>query len=156
MNPIQDAFRNTIDDHGGAKTMASRVDMNHWSLSHQATESGTARAGLLVAQKVMRATGDLRIINAMAEDLGCIVSPMPAALLAHDDDAMRRLAQLAKEFADVVQAVTLTASDGEVCDNEMATLEREWSEMVAVGQGVMAMLRKMNADSKPARLRVTV
>jgi hypothetical protein len=155
MSSVQDAFRNTVDSYpGGAKALAPRIEMNHWSLSHQATESGTARAGLLVAQKMMRATGDLRVLNAMAEDLGCLIVPLPAALQAHDGDAMQRLAALAKEFSDLMQAVMVTTADGEISDNEMARLEREWGEMVAVGQGVMGALRKMHSEGKPAQLRV--
>lgn len=149
MSSVQDAFRNTIDDYpGGATALAPRLEMSHWSLSHQATENGTARAGLLVAHKVMRATGDLRILNAMAHDLGCLVIPMPEALQAHEGDAMQRLGQLAKEFADVVQAVSLTTADGEITLNEMAHLEREFSEMVAQGQSVMQALRKMHTEGR--------
>lgn len=151
---VIDAARNVADDFpGGAKALAQRIDKNPFSLMHELSGTGTAKLGLLDSVKITRASRDLRILNAFADEFGCVVLPLPEALQADGSDSMQHLSVLAKEFGDVVQEVSASHADGDISANEMARIERQWSELVAAGQRLVAQLRSKHEESKPAHLR---
>lgn len=151
---VIDAARNLADDFpGGAKALAQRMDKNPFSLMHELAGTGTAKLGLLDSVKLTRISRDLRILNAFAGEFGCLVLPMPEALQADGSDAMQHLAVLAKEFGDVVQEVSASQADGDISANEMARIERQWSELVLAGQQLVTRLRTKHEASKPAHLR---
>lgn len=70
---------------------------------------------------------------------------MPDDVLEVDQPCMETLAQLAKEFGDVVSTVATDLADKEVSDNDLARALREWGELVAKGQQLMQQLAAMNA-----------
>jgi hypothetical protein len=72
---------------------------------------------------------------------------------ADTDLTMQALAQLAKEFGDVVLEVSSAISDGKVSENELSNAEKQWGELMSVGRHLMAGLRAKHEASKPANLR---
>lgn len=152
---VLDAARNVADDYpGGAKALAQRMDKNPFTLMHELAGTGTAKLGLLTAVKMTTRSGDLRILNEFASECGCLVLPMPEALRElHGGELMRQLARTAKEFADLVSEVSGDLADDKVSDNEMARIVREWSELVATGQTLVAGVRAKHDADKPSHLR---
>ena len=129
MSEVLDAAFNLVHDHpGGAASLAPRV------------AKSTAKLGLETAVKLSVLTQDQRILNAFAAACGCLVFPMPA-VQPGGADAMHRVASLANEFGDVVRVVADAAADGRISANELAKVEREWGDLVACGQALVAHLR---------------
>ena len=137
MSAVLDAAFNLIHDYpGGANALAPRIGKNATSLCHEARGQGTAKLGLSDALKMSVLTGDARILNAFAGELGYAVIPLSP--VAAGEGGIERLAQLAAEFAGVVQTTAKALADGRVTATELRNVEREWSELVAVGQQMVA------------------
>lgn len=151
---VLDAARNVAEDYpGGARALAARIDKNATSFAHELAETGTAKLGLATAVKMTARTRDLRILNAFAADAGCMVLPLPEALAVEGDHALQQLATLAREFADVVSSVTDAVADGTISANELARVERQYGELIAAGQAMLATLHAQHEAGRPGALR---
>lgn len=152
MSAVLDAAFNLIHDYpGGANALAPRIGKNPTTLCHEARGQGTAKLGLADALKMSLLTGDARILNAFAGDLGYAVIPLHASPAG--EGGLERLGQLAQEFADVIRTTGAALADGHVTANELKRVEREWADLVACGQGLIAHLAQAHAASKPRQLR---
>lgn len=152
---VLDAAHHVVNDYpGGAQSLAPRMGKAASSLSHETTGSGTAKLGLLDAVKITQLTGDNRILHAYAQACNALVIPLAAPNSDTPDHVFERMAQVAKEFSDVITAVSHAAADGRVTGNELATVEREWGELVQVGASLMGMLQAMHAAGVPKGMAV--
>lgn len=138
---------------GGASGLARAIDYNPTTLSHEVKRQGGAKLGLATAVKMTQRSGDMRILNAFAAECGAMVVLLPEALDVAGDRTMQDLSALAKEFGDVVQAAAGALADGSVNANELAEVRRQWSELLVVGQRMMAGIEARHEASKPAFLR---
>jgi hypothetical protein len=146
---VQTAAQNVAEDYkGGARQLAHDIDKNATTFAHQLSETGPAVLGLRTAVKMTKRSKDLRILNAFAEECGCMVLPLPEALMSDDSAVMQGLGVLAKEFSDVVQEICASSADDDINDNEMARAEKEWGQVVAAGQRVLGAMRAKNQASK--------
>lgn len=139
------AFAVVHDAAGGASALGVRLGKNPSTLSHEVAGHGTAKLGLSDAVKITLMTRDLRILNSFAAACGCIVVPMPdvgSAATTHE-----QIRQLALAFGDAVNEIMMSVADGKVSTNELHRCEREWSELVAVGQLVMQKVRVLHEQT---------
>jgi hypothetical protein len=160
---VADACNATVHDYdGGAESLGPRLGKRGTSLSAEVQVRSAAEVaamqeagrtvpkfGVLDAVRVMRFTGDLRILNAMAVELGCMVVKLPAL----DDDetpAAADVASVAKGFSDLMGGVVRTLADRRVTDTELAEVEREVGVLVATTQRLLAGLGRMNAELQAA------
>ena len=149
MSTVLDAAYQLVRAYpGGALSLAPRMGKNPTSLSHEVKCTGTAKFGLDDAVTASVLTGDLRILNAFASECDCMVLPLPRSL-ANDNNAMMRVATLAREFGDLVGSVTEATADGAITANELARAQREWSELVAAGQALLSHLEAKHAAAVP-------
>lgn len=146
---LRDAAFNTVHDYpGGAVSLAPRVGKTPSSLSHEVTATGTAKLGLLDAEKIVILTGDLRILEAFATDCGQMLVPLPSAIVLSTDDCMLRLADTAREFGELCKEVGGDLADGKISDNELRRFHKERSELIASLQALGESLARRNAESK--------
>jgi hypothetical protein len=146
---LRDAAFNVVHDYpGGSVSLAPRLGKSHASLSHELTATGTAKLGLLDAEKITILTGDLRILVAFATDCGQMLVPLPAATVLADDDCMLRLADTAREFGDLCKEVGGDLADGKISDNELKRIDRECSELIASLHALRESLARRNAECK--------
>jgi hypothetical protein len=147
---LRDAAFNTVHDYpGGSVSLAPRLGKSSTSLSHELTGTGTAKLGLLDAEKIIMLTGDLRILVAMATDCGQMLVPLPPATTLFDDDCMLRLADTAREFGELCKEVGSDLVDGKISDNELKRIDRECSELVSSLHALRESLARRNIESKP-------
>lgn len=147
---LRDAAFNTVHDYpGGSVSLAPRLGKSHTSLSHELTGTGTAKLGLLDAEKIILLTGDLRILDSMATHCGQMLVPLPDAVMIAGDDCMLRLADTAREFGDLCKEVGGDLVDGKISDNEMRRIDRECSELIASLHALRESLARRNLESKP-------
>lgn len=133
---------------GGVEALAARLGKNAITLRHELNGTGFAKLGLQTAVDLSVLSKDHRIVNAFAAECGGMFVLL-AESLGGDSAAMHRVAVLAKEFGEVVATVTEAAADGEVSANELARVEREWAELVAAGQALVAHMRAKHEASRP-------
>lgn len=147
---LRDAAFNVVHDYpGGSVSLAPRLGKSHASLSHELTATGTAKLGLLDAEKITILTGDLRILQTFAADCGQMLVPLPAAMVLLDDDCMLRLADMAREFGELCKETGGDLADGQISDNELRRINKESSELIASVHALMLSLAQRNAQRKP-------
>ena len=78
MNALDAAFSLVHDQPGGAGPLSVRMGKAQGTLAQELRGYGTAKLGLLDAVKISALTGDLRILNAFSEAMGCTVLPLAA------------------------------------------------------------------------------
>ncbi len=157
---LADAAYHTVHDYpGGAEALGPRLGKLGTSLSGEvrvrplheqpADLRGVSRPkfGLLDALKVQQLTGDHRIFFAMAASLHYLPVPLPE-LHADAPPCASSVAQLAEEFAQLMQEVVRDIADSEVNDNELGRIQRCWGELVTAGQQLLLSLGDMNEKSK--------
>lgn len=148
MNVLAAAYNVVSDYRGGASALAPLLGKSGSTLSHEVSPNCThAKFGLLDAVKVTAFTGDWRILQAFAAEVGALVVPIHSNA-GGEADTLAALGKMAHEFADLVSATGAAMADGEVSDNELATLERETGDLVAAAQNVLALARAINEARK--------
>ncbi|HEY5582568.1 MAG TPA: phage regulatory CII family protein, partial [Rhodoferax sp.] len=123
---LLDAAYNTVHDYpGGAQSLAPRLGKSGTYLSAEVAATGTAKLGLLDAEKITQLTGDLRILEAFATNCGQMLVPLPQELELTADDCMLRLALSTKEYAAFCIEVASDLADGKINDNELGRITKE-------------------------------
>lgn len=148
MNVLDAAYHLVHAYPGGAEALAPRIGKNATTLRHEVNGTGTAKLGLADAVNASVLSKDRRILNAFAAECDCMVLPMPAPIDC-DNTAMHRVAALAKEFGEMVASVTAAAADGRITANELDTVQRDYAELVAAGQALMAHLQAKHQAGLP-------
>lgn len=147
---VRDAAYYLVRDYpGGAVALAPRLGKKANTLSQEVRppEGSAAKFGLLDAVTAMAFSGDHRVLYAIAAELGYVAVPMPDLADEHGEGA-ERLAAVAREFADVLTAAAGALADGTVTDNELRSVERQWSELVAEGQRLLQQFVALNEAGK--------
>lgn len=153
---VLDAAYNVVHDHpGGASALAPRLGKRSDVLSHEVKAYGSAKLGLVDAVKVTELTGDLRILHAFAVQCGQVCVPLPDGLSAVVDgqQVLVALGKASHEFAQLCAEVCAGLADGTISDNELARIDRESGQLVAMLHVLSGSIRANNLAAKPAVLR---
>ena len=150
---LLDAAYNVVHDYpGGSASLAPRMGKGVSSLSHEVTGTGTAKLGLVDAEKITQLTGDLRILQAFAGNCSMMLVPFPAAVDDADGpvsaNAMKRISETAQEFAQLCAAVSGSVADGHVTPNELSAIDRECGELIASLYLLRKAASKMNGGAR--------
>ena len=148
MNVLVAAYNVVSDYRGGAAALAPLIGKSGSTLSHEVSPNcAHAKFGLMDAVKITNFSGDWRILEAFAAEVGALVVPIHSNA-GGEADTLAALGRMAKEFADLVSATGETMADGKVSDNELTRLERETGDLVAAAQHVLALARARNEQLK--------
>lgn len=152
MHLLDVAYHVVHDYPGGSKSLAPRLNKSSSTLSHEVAGEGSAKLGLVDAQRITQLTGDHRILHAFAESCGCLVLPLPST---NEDcgHVLQRLAQTSREFSDLCAEVAASLSDGRISDNELERIELERAELLAELAALSVAASLLNAEGKPAHER---
>ncbi|MBC7620900.1 MAG: hypothetical protein H7293_18265 [Candidatus Saccharibacteria bacterium] len=153
MNLLDAAYNVVHDYKGGAQSLAPRMGKSASTLSHEVAADGSAKLGLLDAEKITHLTGDLRILVAFATNAGQMLVPLPGAIDSGGDDCMVRLAGMAQEFGILCNEVASDLADGKISDNELARIDDECGKMICAVHSMRKALLLRNQSGKPASLR---
>lgn len=149
MNLLDAAFNLVSDYPGGAQSLAPRMGKAGSTLSHEVTAAGTAKLGLLDAEKMSVLANDARILTAWANNMGHMLVPLPTIEQRLDDDCMLRLANTAKEFGELCKEVAGDLADSIISDNELHRIDQETGRLIASLQSLRGALAARNLASKP-------
>lgn len=146
---------------GGARALAGRmhtrdkidgalVPMNENTFTHKVNPNCFSHnVSVEEARDMMVLSGDYRILYAIAADTGHVVIPVGACSEGH---TFERIAQMAKEFGDVVSSVTEAQSaSGDrgtaISPNELSRVERDAVELMAALNRLLSNLRAQASGS---------
>lgn len=142
----QAAFNTVADYPGGAKALGPVVGMNGSVLAHKTSLTDhDNQLTVPQARKLMQATGDCRMLHALAADLDhlCVqVKHMPQSGCLH-----KRIADTAREFGEFIAAVSEASSDNDITPNEMRAIDKELGEMVARANALRAWCARAADDT---------
>lgn len=98
------------------------------------------RNHLMLSEAVLiqRASGDHRILQAMADELGYVCIPAPSQI--SDDDVAHALTSLCAEFGDYLRKIDESMRDERITPNEQRQMEKELAEMIASATHLQAVL----------------
>ena len=140
MNLLDAAWR-TVRNYKprGAQDLAPLLNKAPTTLSHEVRPpaGSSAKLGLVDAADLVVLTDDWSIVNAFMEHVGGIAFRLPQ-LDEPDNETGHRMAQVAKEFAELMAEVATSAADGVITPNEMQRMNGAWSELMAEGQRMLA------------------
>jgi hypothetical protein len=147
MNITLAAFHLVHDFPGGAVALGPMVGKNPATLSHEVNPHyTTAKLGLEDAVKLSQLSADLRILNSFAAQLDCMVVPLGGE--TGTSGGIEAVADLAREFSELVQAFSEAVRDDRVTGNELKRVEAEASHLVA---SVQRAVRHVNAMAERER-----
>lgn len=145
------AFGLVNDYPGGAGALAPVVGKSPTTLSHEVSPTyPTAKFGLADAVKLSVWANDRRVLNAFAGEMSCMVVPL-AADVPGVEGIGTRVAELAREFADVMGVVAADLSDGQVSGTELARIEREAGQLVGAIQALLTSIKGLHDAGALAR-----
>lgn len=149
MNVIDAADATVHDYPGGSESLGPRVGISSAVLRNKVNPNNDRNVlGLDEAQRIMRITGDHRILQASASELGYALVRIDAddqVALGSVLSMVLKVDATGGEFSRVVNAAV---DDGIITPNEMAAIERAGSADQAAMIGLVARLRAF-ADRKP-------
>lgn len=133
---IIDAATATVDDYpGGARSLAPRIPKGESTLCHEVADSHGAKLGIRTAARIVKLTGDTRVMHAFAEECGFVGMFVRMESVPMDGASMQRMADVVRESADAVSSfVRSLDGDGAVTRNERDEIMRELGEAHAALQ----------------------
>ena len=150
---VLDAAQHLVHDYpGGAASLAPRLGKTHTTLCNEVTGRHGYKFGLQDSVKASVFADDLRILTAFAAAMRCTVLRLPDVPEVQGD-ALAHVSALAEEFGDVTRTFVSSIADGRVTANEIAEPVKQWGELQAAGQHLVAYAHAMHEAGKPAFIR---
>ena len=140
------------DDSNGATGLAPFMDMSATSLSHKVSPAYTnSHCSPEEVVQICKLTGDAGAVRAMALELGYALLPIaPVGEGPGGSQFMAGLAASIKEFGEFITESSSRAASNGISDNDMARIDREFSEHMAASAHLYSLIRQQHRDSRPA------
>jgi hypothetical protein len=146
---VEEAARATVQNfQGGAEALAPRVGIGAQVLRNKLnTNNERHHLTLAEAVRIMRVTGDLAMVHALADEFGGIFIPVVQGGDARSAAVLSDISTMSAEFGDLIREVAGDISDGVVTKNELDRIANEANGLRrALGQ-LMADLTAMHQQS---------
>jgi hypothetical protein len=159
MNLLDAARRLAKAYPGGIEALAQRMGKSPATLRHELAGAQGYKLGAEdLEEMTLLAIGAhhpnaLVALATMNANCGQMSIPLPQALAGSDDDCMRQVAGVAKEFSDLVQVVSMRTSDCEISDNDLAAIDKELTELVGSVHTLREALGRRNLVDKAGKLK---
>lgn len=160
MNLLDAARRLAKGYPGGIDALAQRMGKAPDTLRHELAGARGYKLGAEDLEEMTLLALGAHTPNAMVAlatmnaNCGQMAIPLPQTLAGSDDDCMRQVAGVAKEFSDLVQQVSSRAADGEISANDLVVIDKELSELVASVHGLRESLGRRHLRDAEAKLKV--
>ena len=159
MSP-QDAIHHVVHDFpGGAEALAPRIGRGAQVLRNKVTlevVAGVRRSHeptLADVAAITRITGDLRVLDALAAEVGAVVLRLPVIESLGDAALLDMVLTVNDEYGQACAALRDGLADGEIDRQEFARIERETLEAVRGQLELLDRLRGMVVDRPRRQLR---
>lgn len=131
MNTADAAYAVAHDYPGGTDSLAPRIGMSGALLRNKVNQNQTINhLTLAEAVRMTEITGDTRIVEAFARQLGMMLMDIPAAENCADGEVIEMLSESMKTFGEVGHEVNRTFADGRVEQHEVRRVrDAIWSHL---------------------------
>lgn len=146
------AAYDTVHDHTGslevlsealglksAQVLRNKVNLN---------EDKSHHLSLREAQLLMKATGNPRILEALADDIGGIFIQLPKQGSANMLSAVNSISTMSKEFGALIEEVAGDIADGVITTTEYKRIEKEAGKLRLALSAMIADLSAIYEDGK--------
>lgn len=117
------------DFPGGATALGAKAGIDGMLLSNKVNPNNERNHLMLKeAVRIQVASGDHRILHAMADNLGELCVPLPGV---NDDDLMRATLRSMRSFGAMMGEAERALDDGKVTPNELKRIQAAMLESVA-------------------------
>jgi hypothetical protein len=146
---VLDAAHATAHDYpGGTRALAVRMALNPAVLSNQLNPNNNDHPlQVRNLMLMMSLTGDMRALHAACLDMGYMALPIPTVA---DETTTEALVHTCKEFADFIQVVSASLSDGKITKLELRKIRKELGELMGQAGKLEAILAGMEASGHSA------
>lgn len=134
MNTSDAAYAVAHDYPGGTDSLAPRIGMSGALLRNKVNQNQTINhLTLAEAVRMTAASGDHRIVEAWARELGMALIELPVAENCADADVIELMARTWETNGDIGREVNETFKDGRVEPHEVRRVkDRAWVHMVTL------------------------
>lgn len=122
-----------------AQVLRNKVNLNEEKSHH---------LSLREAQLLMKATGNPRILEALADDIGGIFIQLPKHGSANMLSAVNSISTMSKEFGALIEEVAGDIADGVITRNEYKRIEKEAGKLRLALSVMIADLSAIYEDGK--------
>lgn len=149
---VIDAAHQTVHDYpGGSEALGPRMGMSGAVLRNKVNARITTHhLTLAEAVRMMALTGDLRILRAMAEELGQAVHPLPAASGGPSGDVLGDVLSHAQAEGNFCGSMRAALADGIITPHELRDIREEADQVQAT---LVLLIRKLQAMVRAAPLQ---
>lgn len=144
MNVLDAAHAAAHDYEGGCESLAPRLSMSSALLRNKVNpRSSTNHLTLNEAVRLSVVTGDPRVVQAFAREMGMVCVEMPEPDQCGDADVVEMMARSLQTHGEIGRAITETFADGKVELHEARNVEeRVWAHMI-IALGLAAYIKSM-------------
>lgn len=122
-----------------AQVLRNKVNLNEEKSHH---------LSLREAQLLMKATGNTRILEALADDIGGIFIQLPKHGSANMLSAVNSISSMSKEFGALIEEVAGDIADGVITTTEYKRIEKEAGKLRLALSAMIADLSAIYEDGK--------
>jgi len=142
---IQDAAYNTAHDFpGGVPALAVRMGISPNVLQNKVNPSQEHhKLTLNEAVKMQAITGDLRMLHAMADALGCVCIQLPVHDQAGDMELLDSFMGVVSELGDLSAEFQQSWADGQITLKEFARIRNEAYDVQARLAELLARIERL-------------
>jgi len=146
---VTDAAYNTVHDHpGGAPVLAVRLGVaSPRVLDNKVNPNcGHHKLTLDEAVKLIDFTGDLRILQAMAERAGQLLIPLPVLDNVSDTALLETYTNLFKEVGEFSAVFHDALADGRITRAELERMRKEMHDSFRAGEELLSRAEQLVDD----------
>jgi hypothetical protein len=144
------------------KQVADDLDLSlsaiyKWAEADDSGGSGTVNP-LDRVEQLIRTTGDQRLVQWVCQRAGGFFILNPKTNQPHPEYLIPATNEIVQEFADLLQVVSVAASDNQITPKEAANIRARWEELKSVTEGFVACCEQGNFHTlkdKPPGLKAT-
>lgn len=132
MKIAQAAYATVHEYAEGTEVLAQAIGIKSKQvLINKASTSSTKSHHLTLneAERIIKFTGDVRMIHALADEMGGVYVPAPLNGDARSITVMSDISKMSQEFGALIQEVANDIQDGVITDNEFKRIEREANKL---------------------------
>lgn len=143
MNVMDAAHRIAHEYEGGCDVLAMRMGIGRVVFSGKVRPNDkTHILGLVEAVRMQQLAGRRDILNAMADELGCVCLPKPDTQDMGEDMATM-IADSCAEFGDYMREIDTALRDKKVTPNKLKRLQKELLELICAATRIHSRMAGM-------------
>ncbi len=132
MKIAQAAYATVHEYAEGTEVLAQAIGIKSKQVLINKVSTSSTKSHYLTlseAERIIKFTGDVRMIHALADEMGGVYVPAPLNGDARSITVMSDISKMSQEFGALIQEVANDIQDGVITDNEFKRIESEANKL---------------------------